>query len=303
MRGLVAVSMILILAVAMPVFGSTEKASLEVNAELQILDVAGVFGGHITWIIHGELAKELREAIGERYHVKNIDLARASQYFKEALEPVVEKNKFGCGYLGFVRILQSGPLHGDKQGILYDENDVKGLIGPVTSTDDIILRMVIRGEPQSGKYPAVSENLTLAPFYAVVSNKSELMKFHFGAVNVRHTEVIAGFGSVNYPPAFTARLILGMYFTTSGGWVEYSKFDLFNSPIVLFAVFLVGVYISKLITKNKDEQKRIKPLRYATNLSLFALYILLPLYGLYYFIIVVGAVFVLWLYVRKVQGE
>ncbi len=286
--------------------------AIDITSDLQILDVSDVFGGHITWIIHGELARELRVAIGEKYKVSTIDLGTASQYFKHDLERVIENNQFGCGYIAFVRILHSDPLHGDKQGILNDQNDVAGLVGKINSDADITIKMLIRGEPESGRYPVISKNLSFAPFYALVSNASEISKFALdnAKINIQHTETIAGFGSFVIPAGtFTLRLILGQFFTASGGWVEYHHFDFINSPLILFVLYSIAILVlGKLDThfgKGKQDTsmaKKAKKYDTATKIVLFIIYIALPLGGLWYWLIVFGTIVGSFFAFKKIYG-
>ncbi len=290
---------ILILVASIFFVPSSRGASggdIEIFSDLQILDVGDVFGGHITWVIHGEYAKELRTAIGEKYGVSRIDLGTASKYFKQELERVVENNRFGCGYLAFVRITRADPLHDDTQGILNNPDDVAGLIGPVNSTSDITLRMLIRGEPMDGRHFAVTDNLTFAPFYALVNNQSEISKFDLNSASVEkhHSEILAGLGSLNYPSGFfTLRLILGQYVSMGGEWIEYSPFDPLNSPLILFVIFAASAYLIKKFSEVMGKEKRgtlrerkAKNFGNVMKIILFAIYLLLPLYGIWYMVIV-----------------
>ena len=70
--------------------GDNHSNTIEVDSDLQMLEYPAVYGGHITWHISGEIAKELREGVAEEYHVKAIDLATASHYFKNKLEKVIK---------------------------------------------------------------------------------------------------------------------------------------------------------------------------------------------------------------------
>jgi len=286
--------------------------AIDINSDLQILDVSNVFGGHITWVLHGELARELRIAIGEKYKVSTIDLGTASQYFKHDLERVIENNQFGCGYLAFVRILHSDPLHGDKQGILNDQNDIAGLVGKINSDADITIKMLIRGEPESGRYPAISKNLAFAPFYALVRNASEISKFALdnAKINIQHTETIAGLGNFVIPAGtFTLRLILGQFFTTSGGWVEYHHFDFINSPLILFVVYSIAIMgIGKMDSHfgrgKQDTSMAKKANKYNTviKIILFIIYIVLPLGGFWYWIILSGTIVSSFFTFKKIYG-
>ncbi len=296
-----------------PASRGASGGDIEIFSDLQILDVGDVFGGHITWVIHGEYAKELRTAIGEKYGVSRIDLGTASKYFKHDLERVVENNRFGCGYLAFVRITRADPLHGDTQGILNDPDDVAGLIGPVNSTSDITLRMLIRGEPVAGRHFAVTDNLTFAPFYALVNNQSEISKFNLNSASVEkhHSEILAGFGSLNYPSGFlTLRLILGQYVSMGGVWIEYSPFDPLNSPLILFVIFAASAYVIKKSSEALGKEKRGTLMeRKARNFGnvmkiiLFAIYLLLPLYGIWYMVIVGIALAGSYFGIKKIYGS
>ena len=316
MNKTITAGMVFILLLTMffiPSSSGASSAKIEIYTDLQILDVGGVYGGHITWVIHGELAKELRMAIGEKYHINYIDLGKASEYFKHDLEGVVENDRFGCGYLAFVRIARADPLHDDTQGILNDKNDVAGLIGSVNSTSDITLKMLIRGSPSSGRHFAVTDNLTFAPFYALVNNQSEISRFNLNSASVEkhHSEIIAGFGSLNYPAGFlTLHLILGQYVSMNGEWIEYSPFDPLNSPLVLFIIFAVAAYVIKKFADSLGKEKKGTLMernarRFGTTMKLilFALYLLLPLYGIWYIIIVGIALAGSYAGIRKIYGS
>ncbi len=295
-----------------PFSSGASNSEIEIYTDLQILDIGDVYGGHITWEISGEIAKELREAIGEEYHVSSIDIGTASKYFKGELEHVVEQNRFGCGYLAFVRIEHSDPLHGDTQGILNDPNDVAGLIGSINSTATITLKMLIRGSPVAGRHFVVSQNLSLAPFYALVNNASELSRFHLSGVKiiVHHSEVLAGLGSLRVPEGtFIARLIFGMYFMSEGGWVEYAQFDPVNSPLVLFVIYLGAAYgLGKMYRAMGNEkkgtlmEKKAKWYSNSMRLALLIIYILLPLSGAWYIFIVSVIVVVSYFIIKKIYG-
>ncbi len=303
---------LLVLAL-LPQATAAGPGDIEVKSDLQILDVMDVFGGHITWVIHGEYARELRQAIGEKYGVTTIDLGTASRYFKGDLERVIENNLYGCGYLGFVRVTRADPLHDDTQGILNDEHDVEGLIGDVNSDDPIVIRMLIRGHPVDGRHFVTSENISFAPFYALVSNASEMAKFNLNSakVSVEHREIIAGLGSFRIPEGtFTLRLIIGEFFMSNGGWVEYHSFDPINSPIVLFVVYIIAIYVlSWFHTALRGEkagtlmEKKARRFTTAMKIVLLVVYLVLPLSGMYYMIIIGAAVAAGYPVVRKIYGS
>jgi len=307
-----AIALVVILSI-LPYARGAAGDYIEVKSDLQMIDVMDIFGGHITWIIHGNYARELREAIAEKYGVSTIDLGTASRYFKHDLERVVENNIFGCGYLGFVRITRADPLHDDTQGILNDVHDVEGLIGEVNSDSPITLRMLIRGHPSEGRHPVNTENLTFAPFYALVDNESEISKFglDFSRVSTEHREILAGLGSLSLPEGtLTLRFIVGEFFMSSGGWVRYSSFDPLNSPLVLFIIYLAGIYVlgwyhNILMGEKRDTLMEKRARRYTTSMKmlLILLYLLLPLSGLYYIIILSAVVGISYPVVRKIYGE
>ncbi len=285
---------------------------IEMSSDLQILDVSDIFGGHITWVIEGEIAKELREAIGVKYNVNTIDLGTASHYFKGDLEKVVENNKFGCGYIGTIRITRADPLHGDTQGILNRVEDVEGLVGSVNSTKPITLKMLIRGEPAGEKMPVTSKNITLAPFYALVNNASAMKKFSLQNVKieVKHMETLAGLGNFELSPGtFTLRLVLGQFFMASSGYVEYRTFDPINSPLVLFIVYLAAVILitafNKKLKVGKENtlfSKKAKRFSTATKVALFFVYLALPLSGIWFMLITAVTVVIAVLLLKKIYS-
>ncbi len=285
---------------------------IEISSDIQILDVSDIFGGHITWVIKGEIAKELREAIGEKYNVNSIDLGTASHYFKGDLEKVVENNKFGCGYIGTIRITRADPLHGDTQGILNSEEDVNGLVGSINSTKPITLKMLIRGEPAGEKMPVTSKNITLAPFYALVNNASAMKKFSLQSVKieVKHMETLAGLGNFELSPGtFTLRLVLGQFFMASSGSVEYCTFDPINSPLVLFTVYIVAVILITVFNKKFKEgkentlfSKKAKRFNNATKVALFFAYLAIPLSGIWFILITAVTVVAAVLYLKKIYS-
>lgn len=278
--------------------GEDSESKIVVESDLQILDIMDVYGGHITWRIYGELAHQLRVAIGKKYGVSTIDIGVASRYFKKDLERVVEENLYGCGYLAFIRINRADPLHDDTQGILNDENDVKGLIGDVNSNSPIVLRMLVRGEPVTGKHTVTSLNISFAPFYAAISNESQISQFnlHNVSVEVKHREIMAGIGSFALPQGtFRLRLVVAEFFMASGGWVEYRSFDILNSPILLFIYYLITVYglgvISGRFRKGKEGtlmEKKVSKYTIGLKVTLLILYLIIPFDGIIY-IIVLGA--------------
>ncbi len=297
----------------LPYSSAASQADIEVRSDLQILDVMDVFGGHITWVIHGEYARELRQAIGEKYGVTSIDLGTASKYFKGDLERVIENNLYGCGYLGFVRVTRADPLHDDTQGILNDEHDVEGLVGDVNSDAPITLRMLIRGHPVDGRHFVTTQNLSFAPFYALVTNASDISRFNLtnARISIEHREIIAGLGSFRIPEGtFTLRLIVGEFFMSSGGWVEYHSFDPINSPIVLFVVYIVAIYVLSwfhtALRGDKGDtlmEKKARRFTTAMKIVLLLIYLVLPLSGIYYMVIIGVAVAASYPVVRKLYGS
>ncbi|NPA76050.1 MAG: hypothetical protein GXO25_08240 [Euryarchaeota archaeon] len=279
-----------------------DNAEVVVDSDLQILDVAGIYGGHITWTINGELAHELRMLIGSKFGVNYIDLSVASHYFKGDLERVVEDNRFDCGYLGFVRIEHADPLHGDTDGILNDKNDIAGLIGPVNSTEPITLRMLIRGEPVSGTWDMVSKNLTLAPFYALASTSADIKKMNLTAVSVavHHREILAGLGNFNIPDGtFRTRLVLGEFFMASRGQVSYSSFSFIDSPLILFLLYIGVAYgIGRINYSLVDDktgtlmEKRARTYVAGIRVLLLFMYLLLPLSGIWLIALYAVVVFI-----------
>ncbi len=276
-------------------------ADVSVDADLQIMDVAGIFGGHITWEIHGTAARELRGMIGAKFGVTHIDISVASRYFKGDLERVVEENRFGCGYLGFVRIQHSDPLHGDTDGIINDVSDIQGLIGSVDSNSTIVLKMLIRGTPVSGLHPSVSRALALAPFYALMDS-AEHSEVDIGNITVEthQRSIIAGTGNFVVPEGtLRLRFVLGEFVMSDDTEMGYDSFSVISSPLVLFAVFIGVAYavgrINYMLVGDKTDTLMGKHARLyvrGVRISMFILYLVLPLSGLWLlllFIAVLGA--------------
>ena len=310
---------ILIALAYLPMNSSQPPSSGEIimKSDLQMLEFGDIYGGHITWVIKGDIAKELREAIGSFYHVKNIDLSRASEYFVNRLEHVVENNEYGCGYLSFVRLYRSDPLHGKSNGILNNPDDVSGLIGNVNSTSSITIRMLIRGEAEDGKnMNLISHNLFFAPFYAIVNNESEFNKtFNFKNVELKseHYEIIAGFGSIENIPYgnLYLRLIVGEFFITNSkdSSVRYVKFDPLESPLLLFILFILAWYSFRVIERNLGERygatagpinrKRGKITINSERIALFLLYLFNVFNGWIYIVILVASVVITYFFLQK----
>ncbi len=283
-------------------------ADLIVNADLQIFDVSDVFGGHITWVIKGTAAHELRALIGEKYGVSNIDISVASRYFKGNLEKVVENDLFNCGYLGFVRIQHSDPLHGDTKGIINDVGDIAGLLGPVNSTSTITLKMLIRGEPVSGLHPAISRAIALAPFYALADFQSDIEKMNLGnmKIDANLKAIVAGTGNFILPEGtLRARLLLGEFFMAGGSNVGYESFSLLSSPLILFVLYVAVAYgvgrINYALVGDKTDTLMEKNARlYVRGIRIAALflYFFLPLSGVW-LIVIYGVVFGLSYFILK----
>ncbi len=302
--------------------GQDSSNIIRVDSDLQMLEYPAVYGGHITWHISGEIARELREAIAQEYHVKAIDLATASHYFKNKLEKVIEDNRFGCGYLAFVRLYRSDPLHDDTNGILNDQGDVAGLMGEVNSSSSITLKMLVRGDPvENRNFPIMSKNLFYAPFLALVNNYSELfVKFpslKSAQLQLGHYEVLAGFGNIeNMPVGITSyRLIVGEFFM-NGNYkqiVRYTRFDPLESPLLLFILFIITSYSFRKIENYYGSQNsetvgpvvrnRVKRGILGARVSLLALYFLYLFSGLVYIIVLVASVVTLFLFIRWYYGR
>ncbi len=278
---------------------SNPYGSIEVSQNIQLLDVPNyesVFGAYVEWHISGEISKILRERIKDmaenemKYsNVSRINVTIASYYFKRKLEPVIEQNKFECGYVGFIKVSHADPEHDDVNGILKNTADVEGLIGEVNSTADIYLRMIVRGEPVEGNVPMVNPHLFFAPFYALASNESDFEgMIDAGKVTTigESTGVSGGFGNFYIDSGYKARFIIGEYFTSSGGTIGYSGFDPLNSPLILFIVTVALAITVKRSNRsmgeNADEQRKRKGLRY-TRISrgiIFLSYLFFPMDGL-----------------------
>ncbi len=295
---------------------------IKVNSDLQMLEYPAVYGGHITWHISGEIAKELREAVAQEYHVKAIDLATASHYFKNKLEKVIENNKYECGYLAFVRLYRADPLHNDTNGILNDAGDVEGLIGEVNSTSPITLKMLVRGDPvENRNFPIIPTNLSYAPFLALVDNYSQLfVKFpslKSAHLQSGHYEILAGLGNIeNLPPGVTScRLIVGEFFMTGNQnqVVKYSRFDPLESPLLLFILFIVASYSfrkieSYLASKNSEtlgpiERKNARRVILGERIALLFLYFVYLFSGLIYIIVLLASVIATLLFIRWYYGR
>ncbi len=296
--------------------------TIKIDSDLQILEYPAVYGGHITWTISGEIAKELRKAVAEEYHVNAIDLATASHYFKQKLEPVIEKNKSGCGYLSFVRLYRADPLHDDTHGILNDAGDVEGLIGEVNSTSTITLKMLVRGEPlENQNVVIIPHNLFYAPFLALVDNESQLfVKFpalKSTYLESSHYEVMAGFGNFeNMPAGLTSyRFIVGEFFMSSdyNHVVRYSRFDPLESPLLLFILFLVASYSFRKIenywaSKNSGkvgpvQERNAKYVILGTRIGLLVLYFIYLFSGLIYLILLGASVGIMFIFLRWYYGK
>ena len=290
---------------------------ITLKSDLQILEFGNIYGGHITWIIKGEIARELREAIGNWYHVSSIDLARASQYFVNRLEHVVENNEYGCGYLSFVRLYRSDPLHGKTNGILNSPDDVEGLIGDINSTSTITIRMLIRGEPVNNRnVEMIPRNIFFAPFYALSHNESDFQqKFNLKNVELKseHYEIMAGLGSIEHlsPGTLHLRLVLGEFFITGSKneVVSHVSFDPIESPLLLFILFLVAWYLFKFIERDLGDKysdtagpitrKRMRNAIRGEALGLFILYLFNLFAGWVYIVILGGGILFTYFLVRK----
>ena len=315
---------LLILAMFIP-FNTAQSAgsTIKMDSDLQILEYPAVYGGHITWTISGEIAKELRKAVAEEYYVKAIDLITASHYFKQKLEPVIEKDKFGCGYLSFVRLKRADPLHDDTNGILNDAGDVGGLIGDLNSTSPITLKMLVRGEPvENENVVMIPHNLFYAPFLALVDNESQLFtRFpELKSVHLEssHYEVMAGLGNFeNMPAGVTSyRLIVGEFFMSNNYKnveMRYTRFDPLESPLLLFILFLIASYSFRKIEdyfayKNSETigpvvRKKVKYGILGTRIGLLVLYFIYLFSGLIYLILLGASVAAIFFFLRWYYGR
>ncbi len=311
MRWVTVLGLLLAITALMPFsYAANSSSTITLETDLQILEFSDIYGGHITWVITGDAAQELRKAIGQEYGVWNIDLATASHYFKQKLEPVIEKNEHGCGYLSFVRITRADPLHDDTQGILNDPTDVQGLIGDVNSTAPITLKMIIAGTPVEGKsMPVVPIQLYFAPFYAAGFNDTFIEKLKNTAIlKSTHNEIIAGLGSFSLPTGtLGARIIVGEFFQLNSGNVVYYKMNPLESPLILFIAFAaISYFIKKRNDKLREEFKGTlmekKGTKFANGIKivLFVLYLLVLIPGPIYIIILAASYIGSWFILGRI---
>ena len=319
----IVLTVLVVITLFLPINSAQNSGNtIKLDSDLQILEYPPVYGGHITWTISGEIAKELRKAVAEEYHVKAIDLITASHYFKQKLEHVIENNRFGCGYLAFVRLTRADPLHDDTNGILNDAGDVEGLIGDLNSTSTITLKMLVRGEPVENQNAVmIPHNLFYVPFLALVNNYSQLfVKFphlNYTHLESSHYEVMAGLGNFeNMPAGVTSyRFIVGEFFMSNdyNHVIRYSRFDPLESPLLLFILFIVTSYSFRKIedyfaSKNSDTigpiiRKKAKNVILGTKIGLLVLYFIYLFSGLIYIILLGASIAAIFFFLRWFYGR
>jgi hypothetical protein len=302
------IALILLIPALIPLANSSNPyGEIELKQDIQLLDIPNyesVFGAHLVWHISGDIAKVLRMKVKEmaegemKYsNVTQINITIASYYFKRKLEPVIEDNKFDCGYVGFIRAYHADPEHDDVNGILKDSDDVQGLLGSVDSNGDIYIRMLIRGEPVNGDRDVVNNALFFTPFYALAKNESdfeEMINVKDVSVKADSTGVLGGFGSFYTESGQKVRFIIGEYYISNEGKISYSSFDPLNSPLILFILSYIMTYSVKRANKKKGEfafeerKKKGKIYSGASRAVIYLSYFFMPIYGLWLILILLG---------------
>jgi len=324
MRRIIVWALLLILtAPIMFSMGTPAKADtgydIEVVSDTQYVEIVDeIYGGRVRWTIVGELASHLRSIVYQNWDENSdwrIDLTEASHYFKRGIEPILERSdRYEWRLIGTVNVTRADPLNdNDPSGILYDPDDVGGLIGDVNATGPIQIRMIFRGrvEMDGAVYPY---KIALIPFLAAYRGNFTLLEQDDMLKNLRikytHKEAGVTFNPyVEWDKAHTMafRLIIGEFLmyentVTEDVRVPFTKteFTPMDSPLILFIVLLVGnsianrleyMYYRKNITRGLvfKRRKQIGRFMLAGKIALLLLYLTNSFGGL----VVSGSTFVL----------
>ncbi len=281
---------------------------VNVNSEVEYGEIWSHYHhGTIVWTISGEEEKILKNALEKNYdfnHNDRIEMNEAVSYLHN-LTAVLENQTVGTVIIKSRYDVQ--PLHGWYiSGKAVDMDDAQGLIGPINSTSQIIIKLQFYGYPtNNGKINY--ENLSSAPIVAAENSKIGDYKVPLGDIRWTHTENGYSISSYdNTPNALMLRYVIGSYYHASGNGyspdeISRNDYAFWNSPLFLFILLLIALEIttkiekmyfkSTTILKENKYRKRFSKFHTLLKFMMAFLYV----FGSLYIVEITGAVYIVML--------
>ncbi len=311
-------ALILVLLLAGGAFGSVKTTTYVEYVEIW----ENYYGGRIIWQFSGEHAKELRDALRKNYdfnHDGTLQMAEVVQYIKSI------KNVLLNQHIGTVIVKDAVPLHDWYEGgKSLDEGDVEGLIGNLTSLEEITIKMRFSGDPDDhGSMNSI--NISKAPLAAALNVSLANCSIPADTIEREHTEIGLTLSSYErVPGAILLRLVVGAYYHYSGHVpknedITKVDFSLWDSPLVLFIILMISARVAATIERrnydiniNKGStfgrRKKVSMLNLVLKIILGILYVLAVFFvveitGFIFLIICVGYVITIAVVSHKVYSS
>ncbi len=236
----------LVLALMLVISGSALGA-VKTTSYVEYVDIwHNTHGGRIYWQITGAQSVTLRNELRRNYdtdHDGRIEMVEAVKYVEELSKYLVNQQ------VGTVIVKSAQPLHGwVENGNSINAYDISGLLGNLSSSSDITIKMSFSGVATSS---GDLNNMVLSklPFAAASKRNISAIVLPTNVIKREHTELGLTFANyADFSNALVLRLVFGTYYySSSSGASEQSErfekvpFSIVDSPLVLFISLLLAV--------------------------------------------------------------
>lgn len=283
---LAALCVLLILTGVAPGLSSAQigaGSKLQVETQTQMLNLQG--GGYITWELSGQVVKDIRRNLDERYGNGdgNVSEAEASAYTGEvdlSLENFIS--------YGSARIVRTSLLNKNIQ------TDTDGLMAPVNSSRDIKIHFTFNANLRTDSSTVDFGNTTipLAVFRALKDDQNQTF---VGTLEWKHTEIMVGLssfsnavmdrGSLTHLRAPGLEVLMyQLSVTGNASSTDQVRFDTFNVVQCSAELFIVAIVFGVMTIwfprffMKRSKMKKVRWLHYLPML-LVAVLLLVYFFG------------------------